>query len=428
MIYIDMQERLWKAGIVLRGTALTGCVAEGLSFSERKYEMSDVSVNGSAVTGQAASPKAASPKAGVSKRKRLFLIFGFVLLLAGAGYGVWYALIGSKHVTTDNAYVGADTAQITPLVGGEVKDVKVSDSDMVRVGDILVVIDDRDARIAFVEAQANLDKVRRSYLQSVAQNTGLKAQLEASVAQEQSAVAQLQVAEANESKANIDLVRRQKLSAAGATTGDQLTDAQNAYATAVATVDVAKAAISQAQSSRAAAEAALAASNALLDNTTVDTSPDVQAAQAQFDQAKLNLERTVVRAPVDGVVAGRAVQLGQRVDPGTVVMKIVPIHALYVDANYKEGQLGKVKVGQEVTMTSDLYGDGVVYHGKVIGFAGGTGAAFALIPAQNATGNWIKVVQRLPVRVSLDPQELAAHPLRVGLSMTADIGLGDTHE
>lgn len=161
----------------------------------------------------------------------------------------------------------------------------------------------------------------------------------------------------------------------------------------------------------------------MIDNTTTDTNPEVLAARAALDQARVDLERTVVRAPVDGVVSRRQVQVGQRVQQGAMLMLVVPVKDAYVDANFKEVELAKVRPGQSVTLTSDLYGEDVVYHGRVIGFSGGTGAAFALVPAQNATGNWIKVVQRLPVRIKLDPKELAKHPLRVGLSMNVDVQL-----
>ncbi len=219
----------------------------------------------------------------------------------------------------------------------------------------------------------------------------------------------------------MDFTRRKTLSANGAVSGDELTSATNALAAARACLEQAKAAVVQASSSQGAASGNLAANNALIQGTTIDTAPDVLAASARVRQAKLDLERTVVRAPIDGVIANRTIQVGQRIAPGATVMRIVPVSQVYVDANFKEGQLKKVKAGQPVTLTSDLYGSDVEFHGRVAGFSGGTGSAFALIPAQNATGNWIKVVQRLPVRVILDPKELAAHPLRVGLSMNAEI-------
>jgi membrane fusion protein (multidrug efflux system) len=167
------------------------------------------------------------------------------------------------------------------------------------------------------------------------------------------------------------------------------------------------------------------ASVAITQGTTLSTAPQIRQAQAKVDQAKLDLERTIVRAPIDGVIAKRAIQVGQKVQAGNVAMTVVPVGQLYVDANFKETQLGNVRPGQKATLTSDFYGSKVQYHGKVIGFAGGTGAAFALIPAQNATGNWIKVVQRLPVRIELDPKELQEHPLRIGLSMDAEVELTD---
>jgi len=207
--------------------------------------------------------------------------------------------------------------------------------------------------------------------------------------------------------------------------GDEVTAATNALRTARANVAVAQAGIAQATATQVSAQKDRAANIALTRGTTQATAPEVLAARAKLRQAKLDLSRTVVRAPIDGVVAQRNVQIGQRLAPGTAAMSIVPVDRLYVDANYKEGQLQKVRIGQRATLTSDLHGGDVVYHGRVVGLAGGTGSAFALIPAQNATGNWIKVVQRLPVRIVLDQRELRAHPLRVGLSMDAEIDIAD---
>jgi membrane fusion protein (multidrug efflux system) len=200
-----------------------------------------------------------------------------------------------------------------------------------------------------------------------------------------------------------------------------LTSFRNAYVSAQANLRQAQAAIAQATASRGAAQESYAANQALIAGTSIDTSPDVAAAKAALDQTRLDLSRTVIRAPIDGVITNRQVQVGQRIAAGNPVMTVVPVGSVYVDANFKEGQLSRVRPGQPATLVSDLYGSKTIYHGKVMGFAGGTGSAFALIPAQNATGNWIKVVQRLPVRIALDPKELAAHPLRVGLSMDATV-------
>lgn len=354
-------------------------------------------------------------------RKKLLGGIAGAVLLAGAGYGGWYVLVGSHHVSTDNAYVGADTASITPMVAAQVLNVRVSDTQAVRRGDVLVQLDDSDARIALAQAEAELARSRRQYGQTSATSTALAAQVDARNADIARARAQLVSAQADYERARVDLARRQRLAPNGAVSGEELSSATNAFASAKAALELARAGIAQASSTRGAASGELAANNALISGTTANTAPEVLAAQAKVAQAKLDLARTVIRAPIDGVITRRNVQIGQRVAPGTTLMLIVPVGQLYVDANFKEGQLDRVKVGQPVTLTSDLYGGDVEYHGKVVGLSGGTGSSFALIPAQNATGNWIKVVQRLPVRVALDPKELQAHPLRVGLSMDAEI-------
>jgi len=368
-----------------------------------------------------ASEGAAKP--GNPKRRKALLGIGGAVLLAGAGYGGWYALVGSHHVGTDNAYVGADTAQVTPMVAGQVAQVLVSDAQTVRRGDVLVRIDDSDARIALADAEAALAKAKRQFGQTSATGSSLASMLAAKDQAIAGAQAQLSSAQAAFQKASVDLDRRRKLAPSGAVSADELTSAINSYAAAKGNVDNARAALQQAISAKGAAKGDLAANQALIDGTTVTTNPDVLAAQAKVDQARLDLSRTVIRAPVDGIVTNRNVQVGQRLAQGAAIMKVVPIRQLYVDANFKEGQLAHVAPGQRVEITSDLYGAGVVYHGTVVGFSGGTGSAFALIPAQNATGNWIKIVQRLPVRIRLDPRELDAHPLRVGLSMNADISI-----
>jgi membrane fusion protein (multidrug efflux system) len=354
-------------------------------------------------------------------RKRLMLGIGGLVLVAGLGYGGYYMAVGSHFVTTDNAYVGADSASITPMTGGQVLRVAVSDTQAVKKGDVLVQIDDSDARIALAQAEADLARATRQFGQTSATSEALAAQVQAREADIARARAQVTAAQADFEKARIDLSRRQKLAPNGAVSGEELTSATNAFQAARANLELAKAGLAQANSTRVAASGQLAANQALVSGANANTAPEVLAARAKVDQAKLDLARTTIRAPFDGVITRRAVQVGQRVAPGAQLMLVVPLNQLYVDANFKEGQLTRVKVGQPVELTSDLYGGDVKYHGRVIGFSGGTGSSFALIPAQNATGNWIKVVQRLPVRVALDPKELQAHPLRVGLSMDAEI-------
>jgi membrane fusion protein, multidrug efflux system len=366
-----------------------------------------------------------SSRATLAARRRRWLT---ILVIAVVGIGLlataYHLLIGSRHVSTDNAYVGADTAQITPLVAGQVQTVRVSNTQAVRKGDILLTIDPADARIALARAAAAYAQAQRQFRQTSSTGGALGAQVSARETDIARARAEAEASRAEYDKARVDLQRRESLARSGAVSGDELTSARTAFANAKAQLAVAQAAIAQAQANRVAAARNLEANEALTQGT-MDTNPDVAAARAQYEQAKLDFERTVIRAPFDGIVAQRNIQVGQRAAPGTAVMTVVPIDRMYVDANYKEGQLRRVRIGQKARVVSDLYGGDVVYHGTVTGLAGGTGSAFALIPAQNATGNWIKVVQRVPVRIMLDPAELRAHPLRVGLSMEATIDLND---
>lgn len=352
------------------------------------------------------------------RRRKVMLGLAAGFLLAGGG---WYFLHDTGEVSTDNAYVGADSAQVTPLIAAAVADVPVVNTQFVHRGDVVLKLDPRDALLAYEKAQAAWLKARRQYSQSSATSDSLAAQVHAREADIAQAQAQLQAAQSAFDKARIDLDRRQHLADDGVVSREELTNYRNAFVAAQSSVSVAKAAVAQAEANRGTAQKSFAAQEALVQGTSIDSNPDVAAAKAAMDQAKLDLDRTVIRAPLDGVVTNRQVQVGQRVAAGNAVMTIVPVKAVYVDANFKEGQLSHVREGQPARLTSDLYGSKVVYHGRVIGFAGGTGSAFALIPAQNATGNWIKVVQRLPVRIALDPKELAAHPLRVGLSMNATV-------
>ena len=357
-----------------------------------------------------------------AKRKKALSMVALILIIAAVAYAVW-TLFFNHSVSTENAYVGAETASITSMVSGQVLDVMVSDTQQVKKGDLLVRVNERDAEIALAQAQAELMKAQRQYKQTQANSSALNSQVFVSDDGIHSAEAQVAKAQAELNKAQDDLARRSQLSTSGAISKEELSTAQSAVNNAQAGLDLAKAGLAQAQSSQKAAQSTLAANEALIRGSNETSTPDVLIAQARLKQAILDLERTEIKAPFDGVIARRNIQVGQRVAPGTVLMMLVPISKLYVDANFKESQLAKVKAGQKAVLTSDLYGDEVEFHGTVVGFSGGTGSAFALIPAQNATGNWIKVVQRLPVRIALDPKELAEHPLRVGLSMEAKINL-----
>jgi membrane fusion protein (multidrug efflux system) len=361
-----------------------------------------------------------------SGARRTWLIrLGLAVIVGLALWGLWYLLVGRSHVSTDNAYVNAEMAQVTPLISAQVVDVRVSDTQPVRKGDMLVRLDPTNARIAVAQAEADLAEARRRFRQTSATSQSLSAQVQARGADIVQARAQLTSAQADFEKARIDLQRREALVTEGAVSGDEVTSARKAYASARAALDLARAGVETAEATRNAATGQLQANDALVRGSTIETDPSVMAAKARLESAKLDMERTIIRAPIDGVVTKRKVQVGQRVAQGSPIMTIVPLDRVYVDANFKERQLRGVKVGMPAKVTSDLYGGDVVYHGKVVGFAGGTGASMSLIPAQNATGNWIKVVQRLPLRIELDPRELAAHPLRVGLSMEVELDLSD---
>ena len=360
-----------------------------------------------------------------AKRKRQLLGLGglVVLLAAGAG-GYWY-FHASHFVSTDNAYAAVEIAQVTPSVGGTISEVLVTDTQAVKQGDVLVRIDQTDARLALAQAEADLGRATRRVKGFVANDGSLAAQIAAREADEQRAAAQLAAAEADFARAKIDLSRREALAASGSVSGDELTRAKNAFAGAEANLAAARAAAAQAKANRTTALSSREANAVLIAGTNEETNPEVAFARARRDQAAVDLERTVIRAPVDGIVAKRQVQLGQRVQPGMPLLAVVPVQEMHVNANFKEVELRKVRVGQKVELYADLYGSSVRYQGVVEGFSAGSGAAFSAIPAQNATGNWIKVVQRLPVRIRLDPKELEAHPLKVGLSMHAEI---DTRE
>ena len=355
-----------------------------------------------------ASSEDAATERGAARRLWLTRLAMAVVVLVVV-WLAWYMIVGRNYVSTDDAYVDAESGQVTPLTSATVLAVHVNDTQLVKAGTVLVELDPTDAKIAYAQAQADLGEARRRFRQTVATGAALNAQLSArgdDIAQ----------AQAKADAARIDLARRESLAASGGVSGEELTNARRDYATA-------KAALSQAQSTRNSAKGEYAANTALTSGLTEETDPGVAAARARLDSARLELDRMTIRAPMDGVVSQRRVQVGQRVAQGVPVMTIVPVGQVYVEANFKERQLRRVRPGMPAEVTADLYGSDFTFHGKVVGIAGATGAASSIIPAQNATGTWIKVVQRLPVRIQLDPKELAEHPLRVGLSTEATIDI-----
>jgi len=370
--------------------------------------MSNTATLSKAPAAEPASPAAVQATAR-ARRARLLTWLAVAVVVAAALYGAWWLIFSGKSVATDNAYVGAEVAQVTPLVAGPVAKVLVRETQSVKAGDPLVTLDDSDARILVEQAQAALGQAERKVRGYAASDTALAGQVSARDAD-------IARARSDVERARTDLTRRQALSASGAVSGDELTDARNKFAQA-------QAELAQVTAARQAALGSREANRVLIFGVSLEQNPEVAAAKAKLDAAQLALDRTVIKAPVDGIVSKKQVEVGQQVAVGVPLMAIVPAAEAYVDANFKEVQLKKVRPGQPVTLTSDLYGSGVKFHGRVRGLSGGTGSAFSLIPAQNASGNWIKVVQRLPVRIDLDPKELAQHPLRVGLSMKAKVDI-----
>ncbi|WP_249170245.1 HlyD family efflux transporter periplasmic adaptor subunit, partial [Burkholderia vietnamiensis] len=331
------------------------------------------------------------------KRKRMMTLLIAVIVIAAIAYGLYYFLVARFHEETDDAYVNGNVVQITPQVTGTVIAVKADDTQTIKAGDPLVVLDPADSQIALQQAEANL-------AQTVRQVRGL-------FVNDDQYRAQVALRQSDLSKAQDDLRRRLAVAQTGAVSQEEISHARDAVRAAQASVD--------------AAQQELASNRALTANTTIASHPNVMAAAAKVRDAYLANARNVLPAPVTGYVAKRSVQVGQRVSPGTPLMSVVPLNAVWVDANFKEVQLRHMRIGQPVELTADIYGSSAVYHGKVVGFSAGTGSAFSLLPAQNATGNWIKVVQRLPVRIEIDPKDLDKHPLRIGLSMQVDVDIKD---
>ena len=331
------------------------------------------------------------------KRKLMLILLAATVAVAGAAYGGYYYTIGRFEQSTDDAYVSGNLVQLTPQVSGTVVAVNADDTQIVKQGDPVVTLDGADARVALLNAEATLGRTVRQ-VSGLYVNNDFYA---ANIAQRESDLA----------RANDDLKRREAVAGTGAVSGEDISHAQDSVRSAEASLEAAR---QQAE-----------ANHALTDRTTIGQHPDVQAAASKVRNAYLDYARNTLPAPVTGYVARRSVQVGQRVAPGTPLMAIVPLDGVWVDANFKEGQLRHMRIGQPVTLTADVYGSNVQYHGKVVGFSAGTGAAFDVLPAQNATGNWIKVVQRLPVRVQLDQHELDAHPLRIGLSMQVEVNTHD---
>jgi membrane fusion protein, multidrug efflux system len=352
-----------------------------------------------------------TPPAGNPKRRTALTAIAVAVLVIGGGYGIYYWMTGRHSESTDNAYVQANVVQITAQAGGTVTAINADDTDYVKAGQLLVKLDPADSRVALDQAEAALAQTVRETRILFANNSTLQAQIDARAADAARAKADLD-------KAQDDVARRQPLVQSGAVGKEEFSHATDSLASARSAYTAAKSALE-------AAREQLGSNQSQTEGTTVAEHPNVQRAAAKVREAWLAVQRADVPAPVSGTVARRSVQVGQRVQAGVPLMSVVTLDNPWVDANFKEGQLERLRIGQPARLEADVYGKHVVFHGKVEGLGAGTGAAFSLLPAQNATGNWIKVVQRVPVRIALDPKELAEHPLQVGLSMRVEV---DTHE
>jgi membrane fusion protein, multidrug efflux system len=332
-----------------------------------------------------------------SRRQRGFLILGVVILLAGLAYGAYWFLNARFYESTDDAYVSGDIVAVTSRENGTLMALHADNTQTVRRGQLLMEMDPALVNVNAASAEANLARTIRTVNGEFSRAASSSAQVEQ---------AQVQL-----SLAQTDYQRRQAASADGAVSAEELAHARDSVRAAEAALDAARGGHDQSLSP--------------IQGTDIANNPDVLSAEAALRTAMIAQGHMRIVAPVDGVVAQRTVQVGQQVAAGTPLLAVVPLDNVWVDANFKEVQLQDMRVGQPVTVTADIYGGKVTYHGHVEGLGAGSGSAFALLPPQNASGNWIKIVQRVPVRIALDPDDLKAHPLRVGLSVTASVDVRD---
>ncbi|HEY8117861.1 MAG TPA: HlyD family efflux transporter periplasmic adaptor subunit [Methylophilaceae bacterium] len=347
------------------------------------------------------------------KRKVLLISASVIFLIAGAIWLAYWYLVLRNYQSTDDAYVAGNIIQITSQVNGTVVEINTQDTDYVSAGEALLRLDPTDADVALKKAEAQLAQTVRQTRTLFANNETLAANF----SERKSELARMQ---SDVDKAREDLKRREALAPAGAVSKEELQHAQTALSNALS-------AMASAKSSLLGSQEQLNSSRALTEGTSIETHPGVEAAAAMVRDAYLARARCDITAPVAGQVAKRGVQIGQRIQTGSPLMAIVPLDQVWVDANFKENQLRRMRIGQPVELYTDIYGSKIKYSGHIAGLGAGTGSAFSLLPAQNATGNWIKIVQRIPVRIELDKDQLKTHPLRVGLSIEATVDVSDSN-
>jgi membrane fusion protein (multidrug efflux system) len=359
----------------------------------------------------------------LSKKGWIFLILLALLLPPGGYYGIKAWTHYSTHVTTDNAYVHADSAQITPRIAGTVEELLVEDNWQVKPGQVLVRLDPQDASVRLAQAQAALARAKETADQLfVAVEAATEREAEVRV-QVEAARAEVTVAQAEFHQAELDLRRAQELVKEGVISSQQFDRAQTQYDTTQSRLHAKQRQLEQTQQQTATRAKETAQDRAALGSagkTERSSHSLIQQAEAAVREAELNLSYCTIVSPIEGVVSRKAIEVGQRVQSGQPLMAVVPLHHVYIEANYKETQLTDVRVGQPVEITADIY-PGYIYRGTVESLSAGTGAAFSLLPPENATGNWVKVVQRLPVKIILQESPPTEKPLRVGLSVEVSI-------
>jgi len=362
-----------------------------------------------------------------AKKKWLVALVLLIGLLVGGYYGLGAWKHAATHVSTDNAYVQADMAQITPRVHGTVIDVLIHENWWVKPGQVLVRLDTRDYELRLNEAKAALTRARESVDQLFAAVAVADERRRATQAQIQTAQAEVAVAQAEFHQAELDFHRAQQLAEEQIIPAQRFDQAKTQYDAARSRLHAKQQQLEEAKQNETTRKRETDQARAALGNTVTDERSEhslVKQAEAAVHEAELNLSYCTLVAPMEGMVSRKAIEVGQRVQPGQALMALLPLHKVYIEANYKETQLTDVRVGQPVEIRADVYPDHV-YHGTVESLSGGTGAAFSLLPPENATGNWVKVVQRLPVKITLTEPPPPDLPLRVGLSVEASIDISN---
>ncbi|AXX92578.1 EmrA/EmrK family multidrug efflux transporter periplasmic adaptor subunit [Malaciobacter molluscorum LMG 25693] len=357
------------------------------------------------------------------KRKKYLSIFFLFIFIVAIIYIVYHFIYASNFISTENAYTKADVAQVIPKINAPVKDVKVIDTQYVNKGDIIIILDDEDAKIALKSAKANLEEKKREIEKLISNDEEFIKKINLDNSKINLLKTTKEKAYIELQKAKKDLIRYSHLLKSKSISQQNFDDIKLAYDNAKKSWQEANLNLESAITSKTVTKAQKQSNLQLIKDKKIETNPQVLRAKANYEKALLDLKRTIIKAPISGIVTQKNVKIGQFVNTNSQLLTIVPISKIYVNANFKESKLKDLKIGQKVELFSDLYGENTIYHGVVEGISSATGSELSLIPAQNATGNWIKVVQRLPIRIKLNEDELLKKPLYTGLSMHVKVSL-----